>query len=220
MTTLVVQPELIARRLGLPQPLDERDRWIIEQAIIDAQADLEAYLGRPITAQQYTQTGMLPVGGDYNLTHWPVIAIISTTAETGPDGRPTGLFTVVYTAGLDGVNDPELEPIRRFVRAHALYSDGVQALFRRLAPDQARKVTSLGVEGQNVTYADTYAVAADAAQVGLPGALPTFKSVDRWRLAGRRVHQPPTRTTELWPYGCGCGGGCDCGTGYRHGWWG
>lgn len=201
MAVLVVQPEHIARRLGLPQPLDEHDRWIIEQAIIDAQADLEAYLGRSITAQTYTETHMLPLGGHYNLTHWPVIAVTSTTAETDPaTGQPTGYYTVVYTAGLDGVADPELEPIRRFVRTHALYSDGVQRLFRRLIPDQARKVAALGVEGQNVTYADTYQVREDAAELGLPGALPTLKSCDRWRLAGRRVHQGPTQVNELWPY--------------------
>ena len=201
MAVLIVTPEEVARRLGVPQPLDEHDRWLIESAIADAQSDLEAYLGRPVTAQTYTQTGMLPVNGQYRLCRWPVIAITSTTAETDPvTGAPTGLFTVVYTWGLDGVADPELEPLRRFVRAHALYSDTVQALFRRLSPEQARKVTALGVEGQNVTYADTYAVEANAAELGLPGALPTFKSVDRWRLAGRRVHQGPTQMNEPWPY--------------------
>lgn len=209
MTTLVVQPEQVARRPGLPQPLDERDRWMIEQAIVDAQSDLEAYLGRPITAQTYTETGMLPLSGGYNLTHWPVIAITSTTAETDPDsGAPTGYYTVVYTAGLDGVADPELEPLRRFVRTHALYSETVQTILRRVAPESARKVASLGVEGQNVTYADVYAVADNAAELGLPGALPTFKSCDRWRLAGRRVRQAATRANGPWPYEG------------RWGWWG
>jgi hypothetical protein len=211
VSTLVVQPEQIARRLGLPQPLDERDRWLIEQAITDAQADLEAYLGRPITAQTYTETGMLPVNGQYVLTYWPVIAITSTTAETDSDtGAPTGLYTVVYTAGLDGVTDPELEPLRRFVRTHTLYSETVQGVLRRLMPESARKVASLGVEGQNVTYADVYTVAGNATELGLPGALPTFKSCDRWRLAGRRVVQPLTRAAESWPYE----------TTYNSGWWG
>lgn len=199
--TLVVTVEEVARRLGLPQPLDEHDRWLIEQAITDAQTDLEAYLGRPVTAQTYTETGMLPLNGDYQLTYWPVISITSTTAETDPDtSQPTGYYTVVYLAGLDGVTDPELEPIRRFVRTHTLYSDTVQNLFRRLAPEAARKVTSLSVEGQGVTYTDTYAVASDAVGLGLPGALPTFKSCERWRLAGRRVVQGPTQVNDLWPF--------------------
>lgn len=209
--TLVVTVQEVARRLGLPQPLEESDRWLLEQAIGDAQADLEAYLGRPITEQTYTETGMLPVNGQYVLTHWPVIAITSTTAETDPGtGAPTGLYTVVYTAGLDGVADSELEPLRRFVRTHALYSETIQGVLRRLAPESARRVASLGVEGQNVTYADVYQVAGNAAELGLPGALPTFKSCDRWRLAGRRVVQPQTRATAPWPYE----------TTYDSGWWG
>lgn len=183
----------VARRLGLPQPLDERDRWIVEQALTDAQADLEAYLGRPVTPQIFTDTGMLPVGGQYRLKHSPVLEIVSTTAETGPDGTPTGYFTVVYTAGLDGVNDPALEPIRRFVRTHAIFSPELQALFRRLVPGEARRVTSLGVEGQNVTYADTYTVDAQATAEGVAGALPKFSTCDRWRRARRRIVQGRTQ---------------------------
>lgn len=213
MAVLIVSPEEVARRLGVPQPLEEHDRWLIESAIEDAQADLEAYLGRPVTAQTFTEYHMLPVAGQYRLTRWPVIAITSTTAETDPTtGAPTGLFTVVYTWGLDGVSDPELAPLRRFVRTHAIYSDTVQSLFRRLVPEQARKVTALGVEGQNVTYADTYAVEENAAELGLPGALPTFKSCDRWRLAGRRVHQAPTQVNEPWPYE-------SMNSSYTRGWW-
>lgn len=213
--TLVVTPEEVARRLGLEQPLDEHDLWLVEEAIRDAQADLEAYLGRPVTAQTYTETHMLPVGGGYDLTYWPVIEIVSTTAETDPDtGMPTGYFTVVYRAGLDGVADPELAPIRRFVRTHAMYSETVQGLFRRLAPEAARKVSSLGVEGQNVTYVDAYATSANASELGLPGGLPTFKSCDRWRLAGRRVYQGPTRSQDPWPYPFGYD---RCGPEWR--WW-
>jgi hypothetical protein len=199
--TLVVTVEEVARRLGLPQPLEESDRWQIEQAIKDAQSDLEAYLGRQVTAQTYTQTGMLPIAGQYKLTHWPVIEIVSTTAETDPDtGAPTGRYTVVYTAGLDALTDPELEPIRRFVRTHALYSPLVQGVFRRLAPQAAQRVSSLGVEGQSVTYTDTYVTDPQATAMGLPGALPSLKSCDRWRLAGRRVHQVDTRVSDVWPF--------------------
>lgn len=197
---LVVKVDEVARRLGLPQPLEETDRWIIEQALTDAQADLEAYLGRSVTPATYTQTGMWPVNGQYDLPQYPVISIVSTTPEVEPaTGMTTGTFTVTYIAGLDAENDPTLEPIRRFIRTHATYSPEVQALFRRLAPEEARRVMSLGVEGQNVTYADTYQVDANATATGMPGALPTFKSCDRWRLAGRRVVQGRTRGDRLWP---------------------
>lgn len=204
MTVLVVKPEEVARRLGLQQPLAEHDRWLIEQAIGDAQTDLEAYLGRLVTAATYTETGMWPLNGTYRLTHWPLIAIISTTAETHSEtGQPTGYYTVVYTAGLDGVSDPQLAPIRRFVRIHAMYSSTVQALYRRLAPAEARRIDSLSVEGQGVTYEDTYGVDAQASERGLPGALPAFSSCDRWRLAGRRVRQSASRVDGPWPYGYG-----------------
>ena len=202
MTVLVIKPEDVARRLGVEQPLDERDRWLIEQAIADAQSDLEAYLGRSVTPTTYTESGLWrSYDGRYTLTYWPLIAIVSATAETHPEsGQPTGYYTVMYTAGLDARTDPELAPIRRLVMLHALYSPMVQALYRRLAPTEARRIDSLNVEGQGVTYEDTYAVDAKATELGLPGALPSFKTCDRWRLAGRRVVQGRTRVDGPWPY--------------------
>lgn len=198
--TLVVKVEEVARRLGLPQPLEEGDRWLIEQAIADAQSDLEAHLGRPVSKATYTQQHLFRYYNGYDLTHFPVHEIVSETPETYDSGEPTGYYTVVYVAGLDGEADPELEPIRRFIKVHAMYSPLVQALFRRLAPDAARKVQSLGVEGQSVTYADTFATEAQASAQGLPGGLPSMKSCDRWRIAGRLVHQAPTRVNGTWPF--------------------
>lgn len=197
---LVVTVEEVARRLGLPQPLEESDRWLIEQAIADAQSDLEAYLGRPVSKGTYTQEHLIKYYSGYQLKYFPVHSITSETAELDSGGQPTGYWTVVYVAGLDGENDPELEPIRRFVRTHAIYSPTVQALFRRLAPEQARKITNLSVEGQSVTYSDAYATDVRAAEFGLPGSLPSLKSCDRWRIAGRMVHQAPTQVLSPWPF--------------------
>lgn len=198
--TLVVKVEEVARRLGLPQPLEESDRWLVEQAIVDAQSDLEAYLGRPVSKAEHTQRHLLRYCNGFQLKHFPVYEIVSETEELDGASQPTGYWTVVYVAGLDGVADPELEPIRRFIRTHAMYSPLVQALFRRLRPEQARKVASLGVEGQSVTYGDTFATEAQASELGLPGGLPSMKSCDRWRIAGRMVHMAPTQMTEPWPY--------------------
>lgn len=198
---LVVTPEEVARRLGLPQPLSEQDRWTVEQALTDAQSDLEAYLGRPVTPQTYTETGLRPyIAGNYRLKYAPVISMISATAEVDTANRPTGYYTVTYVAGLDGLADPVLGPIRRFTRTHAMYSPEVQLLFRRLRPDAARRITSLGLEGQNVGYSDTYAVSDKATEMGFPGGLPTLKSCDRWRLAGRRVVQGMTQNRGVWPH--------------------
>jgi hypothetical protein len=198
--TLVVSVEEVARRLKLPQPLEESDRWLIEQAIVDAQSDLEAYLGRPVVKGTYTQQHLLRYCSGWNLPIFPVHEIVSETPETQENGQPTGYWTVVYEAGLDGKADPELEPIRRFVKAHALYSPLVQSVYRRLDPEGARKVASLGVEGQTVTYGDTFATEARASELGLPGGLPAMKSCDRWRIAGRMVHQAPTQVNSPWPF--------------------
>lgn len=191
---LIVPVTDVARRLGLTLPLDDDDAWLIEQALIDAQSDLEAYLGRPVTPQTFTETGLIrfPEPDPWQLANYPVVAITTVTPETHLDGQPTGRFTVTYVAGLDGADDPELEPLRRFVRTHAIYSPDIRALYRRLAPEQARQVASLSVEGQAVTYTDTFAASG---QPGAPGTLPTLASCDRWRIAGRRVFQ---RRTPRW----------------------
>ncbi len=190
----------VARRLGLQQPLEEDDRWLVEQALIDAQSDLEAYLGRPVTPQSWTETGLVrfPDPDRWDLVNSPVVEIVSETAELDEDGVATGAWTVAYTAGLDGAGDPVLEPLRRYVRTAALYAPEVRALFRRLAPEAARQVVSLSVEGQSVTYADTYAASGKPGELGSP---PLLASCDRWRVAGRRVFQRRTpRVRTSWDY--------------------
>jgi hypothetical protein len=207
--TLIVQPAEIARRLGVSQPLEEDDRWLLEAALIDAQSDLEAYLGRAVVPRTYVdehvQRYVGPGADDWRLANWPVVSIAEVTEEEDTDGSPTGLWRVTYVAGLDGAADPELEPLRRYVRVHAIYSPGVQAWYRRTAPDLARTVTSVSVEGQSVSWSDNFPpplpgqMAGKEAGQTAPGSLPTLASCDRWRIAGRRVFQrttPPPR----WPY--------------------
>ena len=196
---LIVPAEDVARRLGLQQPLKEDDRWIIEQAIEDAQADVVAYLGRDLTPQQYTEHHLVPHAHGWELENDPLISIVSWTAETSPEGFETGRYTVVYTAGIDAKNDPELKPILRYIAVSAFYSPDVQTMFRRIAPDRARLVQQVNVEGQSVTYVNTYA-APGAPGSGGPGSLPTLKSLDRWRL--RRVYKRASRygETQPWPY--------------------
>lgn len=196
---LVVDPEVLARRLRVPLPLTEGQRWTLEQAIRDAQADMEAYLGRAITPRTYTETGVVcAFDGGWQLTHHPVQSITSITPEPGPWGYPTSHYTIVYVAGLDTVSDPDLEPIRRMVRAHAAASPEVRTLLRRAGLDDERSIRSLSVEGQSVTYIDESDESAYGP--GQAGALPSFTSCDRWRLAGRRVYQRHTHYWGPWPH--------------------
>jgi hypothetical protein len=191
---LIVSADDIARRLGVDLPLSDDDRWLIEQAIGDAQTDLEAYLGRAVTPRTYTDEHVRRTAAvwpdEWRLSNWPIVSITSVTEETDEDGDPTGLYTVVYVAGLDGANDPELAPLRRYVMAAAIHSELLRAWYARKLPDLARRVTSLGVDGQTVTFTDTYSGGGSgqegAAAIGGP---PAQSSVDRWRIAGRRVVQ-------------------------------
>jgi hypothetical protein len=204
---LIVTAEDIAGRLRLPEPLSVEDRSTLEGAIGDAQADVVAYLGRPLTPEVYTESGLIPYAEGWRLQNSPLISIQSATAEAHPNDAtwPTGRFTVTYTAGIDAANDPDLHPIRRFIFTHALYSPDVQMVFRTIAPDRARRAYWVTVEGQQVRYDDIYATSGAKPGSGAPGSLPTLKSLDRWRLAGRRVpdHRPtPQENLAMrpWPY--------------------
>ncbi len=201
---LIVPVGDLARRLGLPQPLDENDRWTVEQAISDAQSDLEAYLGRPVTPRTYTEavfTGWGDACWQDLLIHQPLISITSTTADIDPiSGQPTGRTAVTYLAGLDGAADPELKPLRRFVTAHATFSDTVLRLLTRLDLTPPRRIKTLSVEGQGVGYTDDGYDRASKGGAGTAGALPTLASCARWRIAGRGVTQGPTESTGTWPY--------------------
>ncbi|MBO2461683.1 hypothetical protein [Actinomadura violacea] len=217
--TLIVSADDIARRLGVPRPLDPDDEWLIEQAIAEGQAGLEAYLGRPVAPRAYTDQHVrryrYPGADEWRLSETPVQSVTTVTEETDADGDPTGLYTVEYIAGLDGANDPDLAPLRRYVRAAAIYSPEVRAWFKRVAPELARQITNLSVDGQSVTYSDTYAVppGGGAGAADGVGQVPPLSSCDRWRIAGRRVYQRPTPLgpgwwpcrdwAYEWPYGGG-----------------
>lgn len=226
----VVQPGDVAAALGLPLPLDTAQLSTVIAAIEAAQSDTEAYLGRPVVPLQYTDQCCFPDWRGWRLKHWPVQSIVSAVAETDSSSQPTGTYTVTYIAGLDAVNDPELFPIVRFVKLHAMYDPFVQILFRQLRPDIATRVMTGSTEGQSATIADALPVpppprtstpAAVTAQMSLPGAPPTLQTLDRWRIAKRRVHQRRTHigNTAPWPYDLPIEGSWDTWAGRWQTWW-
>jgi hypothetical protein len=230
---LVVHPSQIARTLGIPLPLDEDTRYVLEEASRGAQSDLEAYLGRPVIPATYTQEHCwLTPRGWHHLKNYPVVSITSFTPETGPGGQQDGLFTVVYVAGLDATDETsrELEPIRRFIKIHALYDPAVQVVFRTQRPDIAFRVTSGSVQGETATITDTYPATSSAAmrspaavtaQMSMPGSPPTLQTCDRWRISKRRVFQRPTRPGDaaIWPYDLPLPGTWDVWAGRWVTWW-
>lgn len=182
---LVVGVDVVARTAGFPLPLSASARETIIDLIMDAQADVEAYLGQPISPVQKVATGLYP-----HPTGWALPepgTVVSAAPEYDPAGLATGLYSVTYRTGLDAAHDAALRPIRRYVKAHAA------ALTRQdpvaLTVKIARSIKSVNVQGQGITYGDEIGQAPGAVKVGSPGSEPTLVSLSRWRVAGRRVFQ-------------------------------
>lgn len=227
---LVVHPSVIARHLKLPLPMNEDTEYTLYEASQAAQSDLEAYIGQPAVPVTYTQQHCWATPWGWRLREYPVISVTSATPELDIYEQATGLFTVVYVAGIDAINDPGLQPIRRFIKLHAAFDPAVQIVFRQQRPDIATRVMSGGVEGQTATITDAYPspgsagmrnAAAITAQLSMPGSLPTLQTCDRWRRAKRRVHQRPQRIGDAapWPYDLPVEGAGNVWAGRWETWW-
>jgi hypothetical protein len=203
----------IARRMGLVAP-DEATLSRLDDALLDAEADVVSYLGRPIRPQQFVAEHLWPAPFDNwapYLPEKPVIEVVSAVAEVGPDGlTETGLFTVTYTAGLDFENDPALAPIRRYVVAATRNDPSLLVyLAQRGLITPLVKSRTVSTEGQSVTTTNSDVETQYGGQspsmagrrssavpmaTDSPGALPSRNTLDTWRIKGRRVHQaPPNR---------------------------
>lgn len=224
---LVVQPQEVADLLMLPPLLDGKALGVLTRAIRSAQSAVQGYLGRPPVPAQYTEHHLEPWPEGWRLKNTPVLDVVSATPETDGNGHQTGRFTVVYVAGLDSVNDPDLYPIIEYITLSACYSPFVQILWRQLRSDIATRVTSASTEGQSVTVTDTLQApggsarssAAIVAEQQMPGAPPSITTLDKWRVSKRRVHQRPTEpgSAAPWPYSRPDQGSVDMwfGRGYR-----
>lgn len=197
---LVVSAEDVARRIGLPLPLSAEDRWLIEESIRDQQAVAEAYLGVPVVPTTVTEGGRWPTGAGWALTYQPVIQVLGAEVEIDPvTSSATGSYAVTYVWGLDVAAGGALEPIRRWVRAHAGATPEARRLVRVAAVGSARSITSLSAEGQSVSYSaeGTGGSNRDDALVDEFG-LPTLRTLDRWRRANRRIYQRPYASRPAW----------------------
>lgn len=199
---LVVTVTELARRLGITE--DDTTRPVLEDAIRDTQDEVEAYLGRVITPARYTEEGLFPWPDGWDLEHYPVVEVETAVAETDPEtGQPNGLFTVTYTAGIDARGNRELRPILHYVRQHAMNAPAAAKLWREQQPDGGRRAKSVSAEGQSISW--DYLTPSGGTEGGNKkeqggGGLPTLKSLDRWRVAGRRVFQRRTLPRQPWPY--------------------
>lgn len=200
---LVVSPEKVAVRAGLPLPLTEAQREVVAEAISDAFGDVAAYLGKPPLPVTLVQCGVRGNGrGGWQLAHDPVIEVLSAVAETGPGGELTGLYTITYRAGLNPAENPVYgKALARYVRAAAAASPEVRRVVQTDAPG-TRLIKQANVEGQGITWED--ASGGAAAGSGAAGAPPALDSLKRWRRRGVN-QQPgiaphPLEITWRWPW--------------------
>lgn len=208
---LIVSPETLAVRLGLPLPLDDAIRTTLGDAIAGAQDDAEAYLGRAIIPRVITEQHPWPVS-ERDLFEQPVREVLGEAEVTDTSGWPTGYWAVTYRGGLDARTDAQLGPIRRAVTEAAASSDAGFALWSTAGAGAAtdgtgaRSVHTVTAEGQSVTW--------DVTRPGRgPGGSPPpsdavggpvrWSSIGRWRLKGRRVYSAPA--APVTPFG-GLGG--------------
>lgn len=181
---LVVDVDEIARRLGLDLPVDSDTADTLRASIIDAQADVEGYLGRPIVPVTRVAHGLRPsLWGE----PWSrqidddVTTIVSATPEVYSDGQPTGTFAVTYLAGLDARNDPALSPIRRYVTAAARNDPAVLDMTAQNRPRGV--LTSVSTDGQTASYSAPWHGQGTVPGSGAPGAMPTLASLYPWKRA-------------------------------------
>jgi hypothetical protein len=200
---LAVTAADLADYLRITDP-DAEQVAVLENALADAQSQVQGYLGWPIPPAQVTETGCWPWPGGWVLSHGRIQGVVSTVAETYPDGTtPTGYFTVTYTYGLDVAADPELEPIWRFILRSAADSPLIQRLRQVAAGGAAGAVKSASTDGQSVTFESTsFSGGGGAPGSGAPGAAPTLGSLGRWRnrspaVYQRRVDVPDPFTTLI-----------------------
>lgn len=209
MATLLVTADQVAARVGLTTPLDPSTATQVEEAILDVQATVEGYLGVALFPVTYTENlypsgypmsyapgtaGYPPFLYDpyyesegWPVSHLPMLSLISATAVLDGSGAPTGYYTVVYTAGLDGV---AVQPIVQFVKAWSAAHPFTVRAAKALGVE-TRLLKSVSAEGQSATYEDAAGSSRDSGghAFNAGASLPPLSALDEWRVAGREVFQ-------------------------------
>lgn len=187
---LIASAEQVADALNVPLPITAAQRERYWQKIREAQADVLAYIGRPLIPTPQQLLSAMPMFG-YSLDDpqaWPIQRYDDVVSVVSYVNNLDGTYDVQLLVGVDGSSE---QPIVRYVVAHA-----AEALRNDPASDTdgSRRVSSVSAEGQSISY-DT------APAPGQPGALPTIDSLSGYK---RRIYRPlTTAPTAPWPYGGG-----------------
>lgn len=184
---LVTSPEAVADSLGVPLPITADQRSALETAIRNAQADVVAYLNRPVVPRALTLRAATPfyTGNLDDAESWPLPDQDDLVEVIAYRPHGDGTYDVDFLVGLNGATE---ETIVRYVTAHAAESE-------RQRPggvgSSGRRVSSVSAEGQSISY-------ETAPTAGQAGALPALESLNRLR---RRLYQPLNRPSRPpWPY--------------------
>lgn len=195
MSTHVVTVESIRIRLGLPEPLDSATSARIEDSIASAEARVLSFLNREsLEAVEVTLQGLTadPLWPTTDKRAWPQakahfadrFRVLSHEANADN----ADLFDVTFLVGLDVAGDPELAPIRAFIKEDVVAVLIADPLFAAVS----RPVSSVSADGQSVTYT------SPPGDAGAAGAGLSLASLRRWRRLS--IGQPPATRLAPWPY--------------------
>lgn len=190
MSQYVVEPAKIARRLGIDLETEPKLTERISDAILDAQADVLAYLRRDsLFPVEKTLHGLYPAHSELGEpAAWPQAKAVFddtfTVSSYTADGQ--GTYTVVFDVGLDGRNEP---PIVRYVTAHAIESLRNDPLMFNTLPQKIRTVSA---GNQSISYQE------GSVAEGAAGSLPNIKTLAPYRRLA--IYRRPTAPATLWPY--------------------
>jgi hypothetical protein len=185
---LIASAEQVADELGVPLPLTATQREKYRDDIAKAQADVSAYLKRPLIPAPKTLRDVTPTPF-HALTDpraWPLPPVDDVVTVVSYEQSAEGTYTVRLLIGLDAAAE---DPIVSYVIAHA-----AERIRNRPGDDtgSGRRVTSVTAEGQSISYDATPAA-------GQTGALPTIDSLSGFR---KQLYRPIAVTPATqWPYG-------------------
>lgn len=198
---LVVTAADVAVRIGMGDSLTPAQAAVIESAIRDVQADVEAYLGAPLSPRTISHTSLFWLDERTMREKWiPFLSWEITTQDAQS-------VTYAITYGYDIDNDQGMEPVRRYIRYQAAQQPQVRTVWAAAVGEAAsRRIKNASVDGQSVSYdylsatgellPFTTGLGKAAAEPG--NVIPQLKDLDYWRIAGRRTFQRQGPGSDPW----------------------
>lgn len=200
-SALIVSLKDVTTRLELGT-LNEGEQKRVADAILDVQAEVHTYLGVPLLPVTSVKTFMYRT--DWEL--WLLDYVDPISVEYEP--LDTGMTRVTVVHGYDAKNDPDMDPVRRYVARAVLSHPDLMALWSEKKPETVtRRMKSASTDGQSISY-DYLSPDGRSLTDVAKANVPNIESLSYWRVAGRRVFQRAGFGSDPLPlYGSGRGYG-------------